>query len=105
MTSRGTTPTYILTLPEGTDLSEASAIFVTFATPDYKTVIQKTGTELSIDGNTIEVFLTQEETLSFPVGDILVQVNFTYQEGSVTKRAATTIVKTSSVRNLINEVI
>ena len=106
MVSRGTTPTYRLILQDTTiDLAEANDVYVTFADGKYNKIIEKTGADLHIDGNVVEIFLTQEETLKLPSGEILVQINWTYQEGTTTKRAASQIVRTTSARNLKNEVI
>lgn len=106
MVSRGTTPTYRLILQDTTiDLAEANDVYVTFADGKYNKIIEKTGADLYIDGNVVEIFLTQEETLKLPSGEILVQINWTYQEGTTTKRAASQIVRTTSARNLKNEVI
>lgn len=106
MVSRGTTPTYRLILQDTTiDLAEANDVYVTFADGKYNKIIEKTGADLYIDGNIVEIFLTQEETLKLPAGELLVQINWTYQEGTTTKRAASQIVRTTSARNLKNEVI
>ena len=106
MVSRGTTPTYRLILQDTTiDLAEANDVYVTFADGKYNKIIEKTGADLYIDGNVVEIFLTQEETLKLPSGEILVQINWTYLEGTTTKRAASQIVRTTSARNLKNEVI
>lgn len=106
MVSRGTTPTYRLILQDTTiDLAEANDVYVTFADGKYNKIIEKTGADLYIDGNVVEIFLTQEETLKLPAGELLVQINWTYQEGTTTKRAASQIVRTTSARNLKNEVI
>lgn len=106
MVSRGTTPTYRLILQdESIDLAEASQVFVTFSDGKYHMILEKTGADLYIDANTVEIFLTQEETLGLPAGEILVQINWTYLDGTTTKRAASQIVRTTSARNLKNEVI
>jgi len=106
MVSRGTTPTYRLILQDTTiDLAEANNVYVTFADGKYNKIIEKTGADLYIDGNVVEIFLTQEETLKLPAGELLVQINWTYNEGTTTKRAASQIVRTTSARNLKNEVI
>lgn len=60
---RGTTPTYILTLPQEIDLSVADDIYVTFSNKQYQILLTKSGDDLEIEANTIKVFLTQEETL------------------------------------------
>lgn len=77
-TSRGTTPTYTLILnQEDLDLSNATDVFVTFSNKDYRKIIEKEKNDLTIDGNEIEVYLSQEETLKFPLDHVLVQVNWT----------------------------
>ena len=105
MISRGTTPTYKLTLPQDIDLTAASSVYVTFSDTYYKKIIEKTGAELVINTNIVDVYLTQEETLMFPTGNALVQINWTIQEGNVTKRIATEIKRIESCRNLKEEVI
>lgn len=100
---KGTTPTFTLTLPNDVDLTEASNIYVTFEKNGKE--LQKTGADLGVTAHTIEVFLTQAETLAFPSGDVALQVNWTYQEGGVTKRAATEIVKVNMRTNLEDRVL
>lgn len=86
---RGITPTFTLTLPEDIDLTYASNVYVTFKDRKGKNKITKTGTALTIGTNTIQVYLGQEETLS--LSDVFIQVNWTYQEGGLTKRAASEV--------------
>lgn len=104
-TFKGTTPTYTLTLPEEIDLSQASNVYVTFAKSNYAVIVQKDSDELEIVGNVVNVFLTQEETLRFPLGEVYLQLNWTYVENNISKRACSQIVTIKSARNLINEVI
>lgn len=104
-TFKGTTPTYTLTLPEEIDLSQASNVYVTFAKSNYAVIVQKDSDELEIVGNVVNVFLTQEETLRFPLGEVYLQLNWTYVENGISKRACSQIVTIKSARNLINEVI
>ena len=78
-TSRGTTPTYILRLlDEDVDLNTATDIYVTFSNKDYRKIIEKTGDDLTVsqDGKDVEVYLSQEETLKFPLDHVLVQINW-----------------------------
>lgn len=105
MAYKGTTPTYILTLPEDIDLEQATNVYVTFAKTNYTVVLTKTGDDLIITNNTISVFLSQEETLKFQTDFCLLQVNWTYDNAGVKKRACTEIVSIPIKRNLINEVI
>ena len=56
--------------------------------------------DLSIDDNTISLYLTQEQTLALPP-IVLIQVNWTYGN----KRACSNIVSIDTKRNLISEVL
>ena len=108
---RGTTPTYILKLKskceteDPIDLSIADDIYVTFSNKQYQILLTKSGEDLTVEDNTVEVFLTQEETLSIPRGEFYIQVNWTYDDSGIKKRACSVIKEISSKRNLINEVI
>lgn len=102
---RGTTPTYIFTFPEDIDLSVAEAVYVTFANKQYQTLLEKTGDELEISGNTVSVFLDQEETLTLQRNEVYIQINWTYNDDGVIKRACSEILRDEVGRNLINEVI
>lgn len=103
---RGTTPTYVFNLSDQTvDLTAASKVFVTFARKDGSEILTKAGDELDVSAHSVSVFLTQEETLSFPTGQVNMQLNWLYDEGGVTKRACTRIISISSAKNLKNEVL
>ena len=96
---RGITPTFTFTLPETVDLTDATNVYVTFADRNGRTVARKTGEELNIDDNVVEVYLSQEETLAFP-SMVYIQINWTYSEGNKVKRACTEIVSTPFTANL-----
>lgn len=102
---RGTTPTYTLTLPETVDLTEATEVIVTFATTNHEILLEKHLADVEIELNTISVWISQEESLLFPIGLIEIQVNWTYVSGEHTDRACTEIVSVTSHRNLHDEVI
>lgn len=102
---KGTTPTYTFTLPEDIDLSSAESVYVTFSKTNYENILTKQDDELEINGNIVSVYLTQDETLEFPKGDILIQLNWLYADGNETKRACSEIVTDRVKRNLVNEVI
>ena len=102
---KGTTPTYIFTLPEDIDLSSAESVYVTFAKSNYEVILTKQDDELEVDANTVSVYLTQDETLEFPRSEVLIQINWTFKEDGETKRACSEIVHDRTHRNLINEVI
>lgn len=97
---KGTTPTFTLTLPEEIDLAYASNVYVTFSHGEGSSKLTKTGEDLVIDRNVIDVFLTQAETLAFAGSAVFLQVNWTYQEGDVTKRAASEVVVLRLKENL-----
>lgn len=99
---RGTTPTYTFTLPESVDMTQATDVFVTFAKKDSTLLFTKTGDDLEVAEHSVSVFLTQEETLAFPVGTVAVQLNWIYPPE---KRACSNIIYIDAKRNLIDEVI
>lgn len=106
---RGTTPTFQLIVVDDTlDLTQAANVYATFN--QNETEITKTGEDLTITctagetGNTnqVNVFLDQAETLSFKVGEIYCQLNWTYANG---ERACSNIIRIKVGNNLIESVI
>lgn len=98
---RGTTPTITLTIDDETiDLTQATNVYVTFSRRGN--IVTKTGTDLTIDENTIEVTLSQAETLAFSDGPVDVQANWTYAGGA---RCATEIAGLDLTRQLLERVI
>ena len=98
---QGTTPTFILTLPSTVDLSIAD--HVTFSLTQGRVSIKKKEEELTIDHNTVNVYLTQAETLRFAANiDAELQLNWTYDNGS---RACSEIKSVNVGRNLLKEVM
>lgn len=100
---RGTTPTFTLTLPETVDLSLAANVYVTFSSKK-RTLFEKTGNDLEIDTNVVSVFLTQGETLSLP-HRVEIQINWTYSDGGIKKRACSTIASVTVADNLADRVL
>lgn len=100
--ARGTTPTFTLSFDEeGLDLTTARNVYATFE--QYGSVrITKTGEDLVIGEKTVEVYMTQAETLRFMVGPVDVQVNWTAAGG---KRAASDIKTIELTKQLLDEVI
>lgn len=103
MTSRGTTPTYTLILPDTVELPDSSKVFVTFSNKDYRKILEKTGGDITVDGNEIEVTMSQEDTLKFPLEHVLVQVNWIVTEGQNQIRCASKVKKIPTCRNLHEE--
>ena len=94
---RGTTPTLILTVPEGTDFS-GSDVYVSFSDQKRNELFRMENPP--IEDNVISIFLTQEQTLALPAY-VLIQVNWTYGN----RRACSNIVSIDTKRNLISEVL
>lgn len=97
---RGTTPTITLSFPEGTSFANTT-VYVSLSDDRRNEVMRVTDGDLSIEDNTISLYLTQEQTLALPP-IVLIQVNWTYGTG---ERACSNIVSFDTKRNLINEVL
>ena len=98
---RGTTPTLIFTFPNDFDVTQASVVLVTISdrgTP----LFEKTGEDIEVDEHTVSVFLSQEETLRMPIGEVSCQINLLYADNT---RVATNIVRVDWQKNLHNEVM
>lgn len=94
---KGTTPTVMLTFEDhGLDLTEAKNVYVTF-TSNLKTVT-KSGEDLIVLPNEIDVYLSQKDTLSFQLDEVEVQANWTY-DGKL--RHCSTIETIDTERNLL----
>lgn len=98
---KGTTPTFTFTFEEGFHPDEAAEIIVTFAS-NRQTLMELEKDELTIEDDKILVYLDQAQTLSFPRGNVQVQINFAYLNGS---RVATRKAEINFENNLHNEVI
>lgn len=98
-TTKGTTPTFHLLFNSDTlDLTTATNVYVTLT---GQTTITKSGEDLAVEEKSIDVHITQEESLALGEGVIEIQANWTY--GS--ERAASTIVRHRMTRQLLGEVI
>lgn len=97
---QATTPTFILTLPSDVDLSEAAHVYFTLKQKNAEIV--KEDTDLTIDGNEVSVYMTQAETVKLSVGAALIQLNWTYANGS---RACSTIATVTVDENLLKAVV
>lgn len=92
-----TTPTFVLTLPEGVDLSLADEII--FSLRQGCLSIDKV---VTVDGQEVDVYLSQEETGQLKVGACEIQLNWKYSNG---ERACSKIKKIAIGNNLLKEVI
>lgn len=98
---RGTTPTFQLKLAdEQVDLTQALNVYATFKSREQ--TITKSGADLEVTANEVDVYMSQEETLGFLAGTIAVQLNWTYTDG---RRACSNIVTMQIGENLLPEVI
>mgnify|MGYP006872985751 CR=1 FL=1 len=99
--ARGTTPAYVLTFDDGTlDLTTANNVYVTFKKGTK--ILTKTGEDITVAAKQIEVYLSQKETLSFSMGDVKVQVNWTTAGGM---RACSEVVSIALSEQLLEKVI
>ncbi len=98
--TQGITPTFTLTLPETVDLTATENVYVTFAQGSL--LLTKTGESLVVTEHEVDVYLSQEETLSFSQGKVLVQLNWTYADHS---RGCSEIVGIDWDANLLKEVL
>lgn len=96
MITRGTTPTLLFRLP--IDAAEITKMTVTFRQLD-KPPIEKTLADAVIEGKTVSVTLTEEETLSFTVG-LALEIQLRLAAGE--KRLASQIF-TESVGRILTE--
>ena len=90
---RGSTPTNTFTV--NVDLRDAT-VFVTYY-QSGKVLVEKTGEDLSITSSTVELTLTQEDTLKFGTGEVSVQLRYVMQDGTAD---ASNIITVSSERIL-----
>lgn len=97
---QATTPTFILTLPDTVDLTQANHIVWTLE--QGKSKISKSDDDLTFDAHTVTVSLTQEETLRLAKGTAQMQLNWSYADGS---RACSNIANVPVDPNLYKAVI
>ena len=95
---RGTTPTFTFTIrpKRQTDILQG------------RTELDKTDDDMEISTNTVEVWLTQEESLKLAEGgnNCEIQINWTYLDSNDTVRRAATRVKSIPIdKQLLRRVI
>lgn len=108
---RGTTPTFTFTIrpkrqTDTINLTEATHVYLTIL--QGKTEIEKTESDMEITANTVEVWLTQEESLKLIEGgnNCEIQINWTYLDANDTVRRAATRVKSIPIdKQLLRRVI
>lgn len=98
---RGTTPTFQLKITDDSvDLTQALNVYATFR--QYGIELTKSGEDIDVAAHQVDVYLTQSETLQFGDGNLEVQLNWTYGDGS---RAASNIKTIQVTKNLIGSVL
>lgn len=97
---QATTPTFVLTLPNDVDLTQAETVMFSFRQGFF--ALDKSGDDLTVDQNTVSVYLSQSETVGLRNGIAQIQLNWTYSDGS---RACTNIANVSINPNLYKAVI
>ena len=95
---RGSTPTNTFTLD--IDLRGAT-VFITYE-QDGVIVMEKTGEDLTVGEKQIVLTLTQEETLAFHPGKVLIQIRYIFPNGTAD---ASDIIQTSFDRIIKDGVI
>lgn len=93
---QGTTPTIQITIND-IDLNEMQNIYVVFEQNGY--ILKKESSDLDIEGNTISVSLSQEETLNFKEGTCNIQLRMITKGGV----AIASPVKTTKVYRVLNK--
>lgn len=103
----GTTPTFTLKLKRtyDVDLNTVQNIYVTLK--QGTTILTKSGLDVNVvDSKTVEVTLTQQESLNFSLDKkIELQLNWTYTNQGVVKRAATKIIEITLEKQLLTQVL
>ena len=70
---RGTTPTHTFTLPEGMKEEDFAVLFISYA-QNGEVVVEKSGSDLSFEDNTVKVVFSQADTLMFEPGPVKIQL-------------------------------
>lgn len=99
---RGTTPTLELRLKTQIDFGEIDKVYITLASVLNELTISEERCTFDNENKTIQVTLTQEETLSFNESDIEIQVRMKLKDG---KCYATSIANVSMQKVLKDGVI
>ena len=97
---QGTTPTLTLTVPNTVDLTQAAHVYVTLS--QGRTVLTLSGNSVDVDEHSVDVFITQSQSLKFSKGEVEIQLNWTDSQG---KRLASEISLEPISKNLLREVV
>ena len=98
---QATTPTFILTVPNSVDLTTVSNLCFSLK-QNNNVLINKFIDALTVEGQTVSVFLTQIETLKLSAGQAKIQLNWLWPNGT---RGGTYEVTITILENLLKEVM
>ena len=85
---------------QGLDLTTARNVYVTFRSGSR--TLTKTGEDLEVSAQSISVYLSQQDTIGWKVGNVMIQANWTTAEGH---RIASEIVGYKIDEQLLNKVV
>ena len=95
---RGTTPTHTFTVD--VDLTSATVIYLTYK-QNGETIVERDISNMTVTSDSIEVKLTQTETLAFSTtGNIQIQIRAGFSDGS---RIASDILSVSPAGQILKE--
>ena len=100
-----TTPTVTFTFPQDVDMTLADDVYVTFTDTKNVILLNKTGNDLTVEAHSVSLFLSQEDTKDLPKKGMKAQINWTYTDEGVLKRACTDILSIAVSENLYPEII
>lgn len=95
---RGSTPTNVFLVD--IDLT-AATVFVSYE-QGGKVIVEKTGTDLTVTEESVTLTLSQEETLRFHSGEVLIQLRYVMPNGTAD---ASNIIRTTAERIIKDGVI
>ena len=95
---RGTTPTNTFSLPDEISVDDFNVIFLTYS--QYGRIVCEVGMDrMSIAGHTIQIVLTQAETLQFVPGAVQIQMRGRMKDG----RAIASNVITTTAKEVLKD--
>lgn len=95
---RGSTPTNTFDV----DINLTGATIIVSYAQQGKIILEKTGDELTVTPDSISLELSQEDTLKFCAGEVLIQIRYVFPDGSAD---ASNIIATTFERILHDGVI
>ena len=101
---RATTPVIKFKFPASVDLSTAVNMFVTIE-GEHGPKITKSGADVSVSGSLVSIVLTQQESLSLPIGKAYGQVNWLFYDAGKLRRACTNQITLKVKGNMLDRVL